>query len=394
MWRKKRHSIITAIFRPIFLLFYLLKYNCKVKATKLPKEGAIILSNHATSLDPFLVGLKFNKPLYYMASMDLFQHKFVGKLIEWLVAPIPKEKSNKGDIKAIRNCVKIAKENGTICIFPEGNRTFSGKLGNVENSIVKMIKLLKKPLIITNIIGGYGSEPRWSKKSRRGKLEIKIKKFYQYEDIKDMDNEQLYKLIVNDLTVDDYNLNINYKGKHKAEYLERILYICPKCHKLHTIYTKGDYIYCSNCDLKVKYNENLLLTSNDESFIFSNISQWYDYQIDFIKVKEIKDNELIYQENIEVYEPILYDKKQLIGEGKMSLYNGYFLFSLKEKEIKLSFEDIFAITLLGKKKMNIYCVDKTYQVFYGKKTNLLKYMHMFYILKNKKEGVIDGFIGI
>ena len=52
------------------------------------------------------------------------------------------------------------------------------------------------------------------------------------------------------------------------------------------------------------------------------------------------------------------------------------------------------MTLLGKKKMNIYYQDKVLQLFKDERTNLIKYMHTFYIIKNRKDGIEDGFIGI
>ena len=393
-WIKVRHFIIVSIIRPFFWLFYKIKYRLKIKPTKLPKEGALILSNHVMTLDPFLIGLQFNKNLYYMTSKDLFQKKFVGKLIKFLVNPIPKEKSNKGDISAIKNCLSIAKENGNICIFPEGNRTFSGKLGNVDYSIVKLVKLLKKPLIICNIIGGYPSDPRWSRKRRRGRLEVKIRKELSYDEYKNLPNDDLYKLIVDSLKVDDYSLNISFKGKKKAEYLESILYICPLCKKENMISTKNNNIICSCCESVIEYNEDLSLSCINENFVFKNVSEWYNFQIQEISNKLYVENEIIYEDEIEVYEPILYQKKKLIGKGKVYLYNNCFKFVLDKKEIILDFEDIFDVTLLGRKKMNIYYKDKVLQIFKDRRTNLMKYMQMYYTIKNRKEGINNGFIGI
>ena len=87
-------------------------------------------------------------------------------------------------------------------------------------------------------------------------------------------------------------------------------------------------------------------------------------------------------------------KREFIGKGEMLLYSDYFKFKFLDKEMILNFDDIYVVTLLGRMKMNIYYLDKVYQVFNNRHTNLLKYMHLFYILKNKKEGVEDGFIGI
>ena len=96
MWCKKRHKFIIELLRPFFNIFLKLKYG--LKKTKQPRivndvdlnKQIIVLSNHSTTFDPFLVGLHFRQPLYYMASIDLFEHSFIGKAIKFLVNPIPK----------------------------------------------------------------------------------------------------------------------------------------------------------------------------------------------------------------------------------------------------------------------------------------------------------------
>ena len=50
--------------------------------------------------------------------------------------------------------------------------------------------------------------------------------------------------------------------------------------------------------------------------------------------------------------------------------------------------------LIKRLEMNIYYQDKVYQIFKNERTNLLKYMHTFYIIKNRKVGDNNGFIGI
>ena len=247
MWIKVRHRVIIEILRPFFTLYLKIKYKfTHDKAIKMP-EGSVVLCNHTTTLDPFMLNILFKQNIYFMASKDIFNHRFTGGLIKFLVNPIPKEKGNKSDIAAIKNCMRVAKEKGCIGIFPEGNRTLSGKLGYIDFSIVKLIKALKKPLVICNISGGYPTDPRWGAKIRKGKIHASIREIYQYDEISSMDNEELYKLIVEKLTVDDYNYYPVYKGKNTAEHLERVLYICPICGHMHSIYTKGNMIYCKDC---------------------------------------------------------------------------------------------------------------------------------------------------
>ncbi len=393
-WIKRRHSVVVKIVKPFFKLFFKLKYNFSYKEYTLPKEGAFIICNHTSTMDPFFLSCGFDKNIYFMMSSDVFQKGFISKVIKYLINPIPKDKSNKSDIRAIRDSIKVAKENGNICVFPEGNRTFNGKLGNVDISISKLVKLLKKPLIICNIVGGYPSDPRWSNKRRKGKVELIHRKVLTYDEYKDFTNEELYQIIIDNLKVDDYSLMIPFKGKRKAEYLESILYICPICHKKHQLSSYKNYIKCNCCSNEIEYCDDMSLKCKNEQFKFKYIYEWYDFQIDYIKKENYENKEVIYEDKMLMFEPLFYQKRKKIGEGKLSLYNDSFVFSNKEKEIVMNFNDISAVTLLGRKKMNIYYLDKVYQFYYDRRTNLLKYMHLFYVIKNKKEGIENGFIGI
>ncbi|MBQ4570183.1 MAG: 1-acyl-sn-glycerol-3-phosphate acyltransferase [Bacilli bacterium] len=396
MWCKRRHKIVTAIFRPVFKLHFKLKYNLDVKVYKELNYPALILSNHVTSLDPFIVGSFFKQPLYYMASTDLFQHFFLGKLIKFLVNPIPKMKSKKSDLTAIKSCIKVAKENGTICIFPEGNRTVTGKLGYVDKSIAKLAKTLKLPIVLFNIHGGYGTEPRWGQGVRKGKMHCEIKKVLSYDDYKDLELDELYDIIVENLSVDDLNYYNNYKSKNKAMYLERVLYVCPVCGAFHALKSKGNKICCVKCGLEVAYQNDLTFISGNDSFKFKNVDQWYNYQIDIVVNKNYSDDECIYEENVFLSMPRLYKSRKKLGYGELSIYPNRFEVSInKTKESYVfEFDNIEAVTYLGKKKMNIYYNGETYQIFNKVDSNFLKYVHMFYILKNKKEEKENNFIGL
>lgn len=394
-WCKKRHRILENIVRVFFKPYLKNKYKCEIITRDHLEEGAIILSNHVNVLDMFYVGVSYKDPIYYMSSIDLFEHAFIGKLLEFLVAPIPKEKSKKSDMVAIKSCIKVAKENGIICIFPEGNRTYSGKLGYIDPSIVKLIKLLKKPLILFNIKNGYGVDPRWGKKGRKGTLDFGPRRVLTYDEYKDIDNDELYKLICDSLTVDDFAYTNKFKSNSRAEYLERILYICPKCGKMHSLYSKGNNVICKECGLNVTYNEDLSLSANSDEFTFKNVSNWYDYQLEVIRNNEY-DDEPIYNDKVGLYKPRLYKSRKKIGKGTITLFKDKFLLKLKNQDIEFNFDDIEAVTLLGKKKMNIYHKGTTYQVFGDKKLNLIKYLNLYYILQSKKEngGVPNGFVGL
>ena len=62
------------------------------------------------------------------------------------------------------------------------------------------------------------------------------------------------------------------------------------------------------------------------------------------------------------------------------------------QEFNLS--DINEITVLGKNKMNFYIDGTTYQIKGDKTLNVLKYMHMYYHIKNTLGGNENDFMGM
>lgn len=395
MWVKRRHRFITNLIRSFLKFYCRIRYKCHVDKAVKYDDNFIAVCNHVTSFDQFMFPMLFKNIIYQMATADLFDRPFFGKLIKFLVNPIPKEKNKKSDLKAIKTCINVIKENGSVGIFVEGNRTFSGDLCYVDDSIAKLVKLLKKPLIICNIEGGYGIDPRWGRKLRNGKMHVSIKKRYEYDEIKDMTNEELFNLIKKGITVNNFhNPDIEFTTKTGAEYLERVVYICPKCGKIHTLYSKGNNLYCSNCDLIVKYNFDLTLTSNWNSFNFKHVNDWYNYQLDYVRKSSFENEELIYEDVAILGLSRKFKSRKKLGKGKFRLYGNRFEFITKTRKFIFDLKDVESCTILGRKKMGIYYDDKTYQIYGNKKMNLLKYMHMYYFMKNKEGDFKNEFWGI
>jgi 1-acyl-sn-glycerol-3-phosphate acyltransferase len=86
-----------------------------------PRSGGFILAcNHASNLDPFLVGCICPRRLNYMAKEELFKNRFVGGLIASVGAfPV---RRGAADLGAIRTAFKRVKSGGGLLLFPQGGR--------------------------------------------------------------------------------------------------------------------------------------------------------------------------------------------------------------------------------------------------------------------------------
>ncbi len=396
-WIKKRHRVFTDLVRPFFTVFLKKKYGCTIVPAKDIKAPCLILYNHQTCMDQFMIGLVFKDQIYYMTTEDLFSNGISSKAIKFMVEPIPKSKSVK-DLGAVRDCLKVAKEGGNIAITPEGNRTYSGKVGRVDMSIAKLAKVLKIDVVIINIIGGYAVEPRWARKVRKAQMTCRVNEVIPKEIAAQMNQEELLLEIKTKLDVSPFETQQSSISDIRAEKLERVLYICPKCGHYSTLSSHGNMVKCNNCGLEVEYQQDLTFKSDDPAFTFATVYDWYRYQEETIckTDEEYFANLGIGDKNIVFKQSIIGKRKRFISKGNIFIDNLNLTIEGTSKKYVYSIEDIKAIACLGKHKMNFYLSNnEIYQVVGEEDFNPVKYMQIYYHLTNLRGGVTnDEFLGI
>src|SRR5215217_5899946 len=85
----------------------------------IPKTGGVLMvMNHQSFLDPWLIGIAPSRQIHYMARDTLFRGGFLGYLLElWNSFPV---KRGAADLTAIRTAVERPDKGFIVNIFPEG----------------------------------------------------------------------------------------------------------------------------------------------------------------------------------------------------------------------------------------------------------------------------------
>jgi 1-acyl-sn-glycerol-3-phosphate acyltransferase len=397
-WMKFRHKVVRGMLwifiKPLAVAMY------GIKIDKFKEEGKrpyLILYNHQTAFDQFFVGLAFKQPVYYVASEDLFSNGFVSSLIRWLVAPIPIKKQAT-DVAAVMNCIRLAKEGGTLAIAPEGNRTYSGKTEYIAPSIATLAKKIKLPIAIYRIEGGYGVQPRWSDKTRKGNMHSYVSKVIEPEEYSTMSNEELHSLIEKELYVNEGIADAIFTSGKKAEYLERAMYVCPYC-GLSEFESNGNEIECKKCHRKLIYGEDKTLTGVGFDFPYKFVTEWYEAQKEYVCGLDLQPyyEKSMYTDKAKLSEVIVYKRKDVLREdSEIKLYgNRIVVDESKESSLVLPFDEVSAISVLGRNKVNIYHDKHVYQLKSDKRFNALRYVNMFYHYKNISKGETnEQFLGL
>ena len=80
--------------------------------------GAILVANHESLLDPWLLALATPRPVRYMAKAELWRYPVVRNVMEWF-GTFPVERG-KGDRSAIGRAEQLLADGEVLGVFPQG----------------------------------------------------------------------------------------------------------------------------------------------------------------------------------------------------------------------------------------------------------------------------------
>ena len=167
----------------IFKLFLLLWNRLSIRgAENIPDRGGVLMaSNHASFLDPPVVGVGYRgRPIHFMARDTLWNSKF-GKWWMDHVGCIPVSRGT-GDVRALKLTIKALKEGKAVSMFPEGTRTEDGELQEAKGGIGFIIEKSGCMVVPAYIDGTYKAHPKGTKFIKPSKVTITYGKPIMPED--------------------------------------------------------------------------------------------------------------------------------------------------------------------------------------------------------------------
>ena len=138
-----------------FRMMYAVYFRWRVfNAERVPLQGGVILaSNHASFLDPPLVGSGLKRDINYLARESLFRYPGIGALLRsWNAVPVDRDGGGAKGLKTILN--RLLDGNGII-LFPEGTRTLDGRLQPAQSGIGLIVIKSAAPVVPVRVFGTF-----------------------------------------------------------------------------------------------------------------------------------------------------------------------------------------------------------------------------------------------
>ena len=264
------------------------------KLTKTGTEGIkppfVLLCNHNAFMD-FKVATKAIFPwrANYVVAID----GYIGreKLLRDVGCICKRKFTN--DTILVKQLIRTIKNGDVAIIYPEARYSLCGTTAVLPESLGKLCKLLKVPVVTLICHGHHVNSPFWNLHDRGvNPTEAEFKLLFDTGTLEKEPVESINKKIVEAFQYDDFawqkERGIRVKYKKHAEGLHKVLYQCPKCMTEFKMSTEGRTLKCGACGKTWTLTDLSELVADDGNTEFSHIPEWYEWERENVR-REVRE---------------------------------------------------------------------------------------------------------
>lgn len=134
--------------------------------------GVLLIANHTSYADPPIVGTACPRPVHFLAKAELFNIPLLSGLIRRTYAfPVRRDGADRA---ALREAIRLLREGKVLLIFPEGTRSYDGRLKDLELGAAFIALSAQAQVVPLAIIGADRLLPRGKPVLLPAKLRVRF----------------------------------------------------------------------------------------------------------------------------------------------------------------------------------------------------------------------------
>lgn len=125
----------------------------------IPRSGPVLLiGNHQSFLDIPIMGLANPRRTHFLARRTLYHNRILGSLMSYFgTIPVDIDGFSRSGLEGI---LRELNKGHCVLIYPEGERTWNGKMGTLKPGVSLVVRKAKCPIVPVGIAGAYDAWPR------------------------------------------------------------------------------------------------------------------------------------------------------------------------------------------------------------------------------------------
>ena len=266
------------------------------------KPPYMLLSNHMHFIDFELTAMAtWPHPVSNVVSIDGYVVKWF--LLEWIGAIATRKYTT--DLHLVKSIRKVLQRGDILAMYPEARYTPCGTTAFLPDSVGKLIRMNKVPVVAVVHHGNHLYAPFWNFRSKRKvPMHTTLKLILTPEQIAKMSADEINDLLKKELQYDEYRYQkengIHITEPDRAEGLHKVLYQCPHCLAESKMDSKGAELFCTACGIRWTWREDGYLEAQDSNTEFDHIPDWFAWERQQVE-KQIEDGTYVFEDEVEVY---------------------------------------------------------------------------------------------
>ena len=209
------------------------------------------------------------------------------------------------DLHLVKSIRKVLQRGDVLCMYPEARYTPIGTTSFLPDSLGKLVKMNKVPLVVAIHHGNYLYSPFWAYKNKRNvPLRTTFRQVLTAEQVQTMSADEINAVIKDAMQYDEYRYQLEegilITEPNRAEGLQKVLYQCPHCKTEFRMATKGAEIFCNHCGKRWYMQENGQLKATEGDTEFPHIPDWFKWEQEQVR-QQILDGTYLYEDEVDIY---------------------------------------------------------------------------------------------
>lgn len=292
----------------------------------------LIICNKSSSLDRLFVSNIITSDFVFL------KDEYVKKIYEGTIT----DNEKKLLIKSIK---RLKEAFISIAIFPEKSYTIFGRCDILPEEITEFLFETTYDIKYLNIIGSYYTYPVWSKEPRRYEIKFTQQFSLSHRKLNNFNPTERNEIINHYMPSSATMYAIKYpaliRSRNRAENFESIMYLCPNCNKMFTLYSEFNCLKCKECGTALEFSIDgaILLSSK-----INTLDQLEDFMFDNLKRRSFSLKELVSYPDVTIVKK--YGKKELISNGySFTIYADRFTLSKGQYSRSINLSEVTSIDL-------------------------------------------------